>query len=515
MKITAKISLVSITCCLILSLIIGISTVNLIDKSNKRSVENQRKMLYNNFDDNAKREVETAISMLKSINKSYENGEMTKDSAMLIGANMLRELRYGKEGYFWADTKEGVNVVLLGRETEGKSRLNLRDEKDNFLIKNIIKEGLKPDGGYSTYWFTKKNGKEALPKRSYSKYFEPFNWIIGTGNYVDDIEKIVLEKEQELNEAAKKDLTRILILTLLGFAFAIILSVYLGYKISNPIKKLSKAVEKITSGDLSIKPDIKSNDEIGRLSEAFVEMTEKLNEIVTALKDVISTISDSGYDLQKTSQMVSQSANQQAATAEQVSASIEEMLANIQQNAENSKETEKIAGAASKQIESLENASSISQESIITIANKTSIIGEIAFQTNLLALNAAVEAARAGVHGKGFAVVANEVRKLAEKSKVAADEIEKLSKRGVIFTQKSMKDLQKLLPDFRKTASLVQEISNATIEQNSGAEQISLAIQGLNELTQRYAMSAEQLATNSKKLAGMSEEMNKIIGFFK
>jgi len=194
---------------------------------------------------------------------------------------------------------------------------------------------------------------------------------------------------------------------------------------------------------------------------------------------------------------------------------MEQMAANIQQNTENAQQTEKIALNASDRIIKVSESAMQTLNNMQDIAEKVSIIGEIARQTNILALNAAVEAARAGEHGKGFAVVAAEVRKLAERSQVAAVEIDSLTKTSVRTTDESGKMMADIAPEIGRTAKLVQEIAAASIEQNSGAEQVNNAIQQLNQVTQQNAAASEEMATSSEELASQAQQLLEMINFFK
>lgn len=271
----------------------------------------------------------------------------------------------------------------------------------------------------------------------------------------------------------------------------------------------------LANGDLQQAENIAARSTSGELDQALYQMVEKLKQVVDSIVNGIDNILSASVQLSQSSQSISQGASEQAAATEEVSSSMEQMFANIQQNADNSQQTEKIAIHAVENITENHQASSIVVSSIKEIAEKISIIGEIAIQTNILALNAAVEAARAGVHGKGFAVVASEVKELAERSKKAANEINELSKSGVELAINSGYKLEELVPEIERTAQLVQEISTASVEQRTGADQINNAVQQLNQITQQNAAAAEQMATSAEELNSQSEQMRQILAFFK
>ncbi|CDZ28933.1 methyl-accepting chemotaxis protein [Neorhizobium galegae] len=382
---------------------------------------------------------------------------------------------------------------------------------------------------------------------------------------IDDIEKTIqarVEANKDLMEQADRDTdeqyqtTRNFIIGLTGIALviAIIAALWIALGIGKGLRKIMDAVNAVAVGDLNQEVEIKTNDEIkdlvntlnvmtgnlrntaiiadqisngdltvspkplsdkDTLGLALQSMVERLRGVVADALAASNNVSSGSQELSASSEQLSQGATEQASSAEEASASMEQMAANIKQNADNAAQTEKIARQSSKDAEASGEAVSRAVGAMRTIAEKISIVQEIARQTDLLALNAAVEAARAGEHGKGFAVVASEVRKLAERSQAAAAEISALSGETVQVATDAGEMLNKLVPDIHRTAELVSEISAACREQDVGAAQINEAIQQLDKVTQQNAGASEQMSATSEELAAQAEELQASIAFFK
>ena len=341
--------------------------------------------------------------------------------------------------------------------------------------------------------------------------------------------KKVLEYSAKLSEEANtsseqrmtsmtEELKSLVLTAVFALIILLLIAFFISIKIANdaasPFKRVMEGLTKIGDGQIDTRVDLDTKDEAGKIAEIVNIMASKLREIVLKINSGTELIHQSSGEMARTSQMMSQGAGQQASSAEEVSSSIEQMSASINQNSDNARETERIAQKALAGIRRGSEASSKSMAAMKEIADKISIIDEIAFQTNILALNAAVEAARAGEQGKGFAVVAAEVRKLAERSSAAASEIDKVSKEGVAISESAGILLKDIVPDMEKTTDLVREIAAASSEQSSGIEQINTAVQQLNEITQEYAASAEELASTSENLAAQSDVLKKAVAYF-
>lgn len=279
------------------------------------------------------------------------------------------------------------------------------------------------------------------------------------------------------------------------------------------LEQKARLAEAIANGDLTV--EIEPASENDQLGKSLQKMTRVLNDVIQQVMVATENVASGSQALAASSQEMSQGASEQSASAEEASSSIEEMTANIRQNTDNAMQTEKIAVQAAQEAAAGGKAVNETVNAMNQIADKIQIVEEIARQTNLLALNAAIEAARAGEHGKGFAVVAAEVRKLAERSQVAAGEINELSSSSVDVAEEAGRMLESIVPNIRKTAELVQEIAAASREQDAGAEQINVSIQQLDRVIQQNAAATEEMASTSEELTSQSDQLRDMVSFFK
>jgi len=317
-------------------------------------------------------------------------------------------------------------------------------------------------------------------------------------------------------ETLYTDSRNLLIGLALGAALlAAVAATWIVLSIGRALNSAVTLANAVAGGDLNVTAKVNTDDEIKDLVDALNTMTTRLKSVVADVMAATRNVASGSQQMSSAAEQLSQGATEQASSTEEASASMEEMAANIKQSAENASQTERIARQSAEDAKKSGEAVGKAVGAMQTIAEKILIVQEIARQTDLLALNAAVEAARAGEHGKGFAVVASEVRKLAERSQAAAQEISGLSGDTVKAAQSAGDMLSRLVPDIQRTAELVADISVASREQNAGAGQVNTAIQQLDKVTQQNTSAAEELSATSEELASQAEQLQAAIGFFR
>jgi len=415
-------------------------------------------------------------------------------------SDITDRIGYGDTGYAYMIDGEGVLIAHDNRDYILEQRNFIEEAKTNpdfERLAEMLQRMTEGEEGFDEYPFM-----GSVRFFGYSP-IERSEWSIAVGGYRAEIFQQIYDMR-----------TTMIIIASIFVILGIIILAFFTRSITKPIRQGVNFAGEVADGNLQATIEVKQDDEIGELAKALRKMISNLKRMVGDVMSASSQVTSGSQQMSSTAEQLSQGSTEQASSIEEVSSSMEEMSSNISQNADNASETEKIAIQSAQDAEKSGKAVMEAVEAMNQIAERITIIEEIARQTNMLSLNASIEAARAGEHGKGFAVVASEVGKLAARSKDAAGEISELSSSTVNVAQNAKDMLEQLVPNIRKTADLVQEISAASREQSNGADQINTAITQLDQVIQQNASASEEMASVAQELTGQAEELQQTISYF-
>lgn len=521
--------------------IMGVMSMSGMEKSYQQSISSMKKALYDDYDAQIKGQVENVITLLEKIYSEYQNGTYTESEAKKLAADMVRELRYGESGYFWIDTYEGDNVVLLGQEVEGTNRLETKDSQGYQMIKDIIKNGRQADGGFTEYYFTKEGSTETYPKRAYSKAFESWQWVVGTGNYVDELEDLAVDNNAPIKNifqtTRKWFFISITVAVLLLIAIALLIVTDITRSLNAAVRQMNCMVEGDYATDFMQK-FLRRRDDFGHLARCIKDMKSAMvklisqvqieseiisvaagsvNECVAKLNDDIAGVSAATQELSAGMQETAATTTVADESAGEVYSAVQHIASRSQDGAQGAAEIKgraaqtniKIKGAQEKaallksEIQqdletALENAKVIDQ-----IYELSGVIMKVVSQTNLLSLNASIEAARVGEAGKGFAVVAGEIGELAEQSRQTVIKIQKVTEEVTEAVGNLSSNARKLL-DF-----VVKDITADYQDFITIGEQYDQDGVFVDELMGEFSTVAQELFSNMEGIKTSMSDISK------
>lgn len=445
--------------------LMGMLNMNGMDQSYKQAVSSMKQLLHTDYDEQLKGQVENVITLLGEEYDKFQNGECSEEEAKIAAADIVRELRYGDDGYFWIDTYDGDNVVLLGQETEGTNRLEETDSNGYQMIKDIIKNGRQADGGYTDYYYPRENDSQSYQKRAYSKSFEPWQWVVGTGNYVDVLEEHAIQANEPIKKIFDKTRKMSVVAITAAILVQILMALFIVLDVAKSLKAATDQMHCMAAGDYTkdfMKKFKQRKDDFGNLARCIADMKTAMvslisqvqaesetislaagsvNECVAKLNDDISSVSAATQQLSAgmeetaaTTTMANQAAGEVHAAVQHIASRSQdgaqgaaEIKGRAQETNHRIKNAQEKAASLKKEIQqeletALEDAKVIDQ-----IYELSGVIMNVVSQTNLLSLNASIEASRAGEAGKGFAVVAGEIGALAEQSRQTVIQIQEVT----------------------------------------------------------------------------------------
>ena len=506
------------------------------------------------YDEQIKQQVDNVISLCQTIYDQYQAGVYTEEEAKKLAADEIRQLRYGDAGYFWVDQYDGTNVVLLGNDTEGTNRMETKDANGYQMVKEIIRVGQEADGGYTDYVFPKEGETEPSPKRSYSKAFEPFGWVIGTGNYTDYIDDQVASIEKDFSSYVTGRMTLFIISTLIEGIIVVLLLIMIIISIIRPLKKCISSIGVMEQGDFSQAMGtalLKRRDDFGKLAASLESMRNEMSGLIGEVKSQATEITRMVQEIDDNIQALDEEIENVSATTEELAAGMEETAASSKEINAMSHEIESAAKSiATRSQDGATEADDIRDRAVgikktttendkrtkaihaeinegltkaledIKVVDQIGVLAEsimeITGQTNLLALNASIEAARAGEAGKGFAVVADEIRVLAEQSKAAVVHIQDVTK-NVVESVTNLADGAKKLLEFVGTdvvdsfagfSDMADSYSNdagsidaLVTDFSASSEQLLASINGVMDAIGEVSKAATEGATGTNDIA--------------
>lgn len=528
----------------------GTNTFSIIN-NNADQLESYEKTLLDQYDLLVTNQVESAYSIMDSIYNRFKSGELTEQEAQLQAILDIKAMRFGDSGYFWIDQTDGMLVAHpMSPETEGSNRTNLQDPEGTLIIQNVISAATSNEqGGFTEYIWEKPNTDGFVKKRVYSLLFKPWNYIISTGNYIDDIEAHVTAKETELSQELKQDLTIQIIIFLTLLLISAIISYLFSNRMANQITKVTNHVKRIADNDL-LAPDlaISTKDEIGQLSNATNHMVANLRGILTDMVKASEKVNAHSEELTESAGEVKEGSSQvaftmhelalgaetQAVAATDLSNSMAEFAAKIeeannlsQQVSYSSHEVQQLANKGSmlmaSSIQQMTSIDQIVHDSVLKvqslnnqseqISEIVTVVNGIAAQTNLLALNASIEAARAGEHGRGFAIVANEVKKLSEQVSYSISGITEIlngitteSSHIVSSLQDGYQEVKKGTEQIKLTGRTLANIDTAVSDMAKQIQSITDALSGITAKSVDMNQSIENVAAVSQESAAGVEQ---------